>query len=304
MEIQQKNKIKELIQTEKQRLGSFAKVAKKCNVSEATISLIRNEKWEDITDEMWLRVGTALNFRPDNWVIAKNTRDYKFVSSLLAKSKDKSMFLIIANEAGTGKTTGLYQFCADNAEQGAFYIQVREWSARTFLQKFMTMLGLNEPKGYKTADELLEIIIESLSEKALMQPIVCIDEADKLKPSALRQLIYLFNALEDRCAFVIAGTENLTKEIERGVKYAKKGYDEIDSRFGRVSFPLIGANKQDVTVICQANGLFSDALIAEIWAEVGTKYKSLNNGKRELVCSDLRRLKRVIQREQLIQKVA
>src|SRR5690606_33534025 len=141
----------------------------------------------------------------------------------LSSAKEKSMFMIIANEAGTGKTTGLSNFCSDNAEQGAFYIQAREWSARVFLQKMITMLGMAEPKGYNTADQMLERIIANLSERSLVKPIICIDESDKLKPSALRNLIYLFNALEDKCAFVIAGTLNLTKEIGQGVRYAKKG---------------------------------------------------------------------------------
>lgn len=301
MEKQQKTTIKQLIQTEKQRLGSFARVAQKCKVSEATISLIRNDKWEDITDEMWLRVGSALNYRPDNWSIAKNTRDYMYINHILSSAKDKSMFMIIANEAGTGKTTGLSNFCADNAEQGAFYIQAREWSARVFLQKMMTMLGMAEPKGYNTADQMLERIIDNLSERILVKPIICIDESDKLKPSALRNLIYLFNALEDKCAFVIAGTLNLTKEIGQGVRYAKKGYDEIESRFGRSHIALIGANKRDVTAICQTNGINDSETIEWIWKEIGTQYKTLENGKRELICADLRRLKRIIQREQLKQ---
>lgn len=301
MEKQQKTKIKQLIHVEKQRLGSYAKVAQKCKVSEATISLIRNDKWEDITAEMWLRVGAALNFKPDNWVIAKNTRDYLYVNHILSSAKDKSMFMIVVNEAGTGKTTGLVNFCEENAEQGSFYLQAREWSSRVFLQKFMTMLGMAEPKGYNTADQMLELIIDGLNEKCTTKPIICIDEADKLKPSALRNMIYLFNALEDKCAFVLAGTQNLAKEIGQGVRYAKKGYDEIESRFGRSHFSLIGANKRDVTSICIANGITEEAVISIVWQEVGTQYKSLENGKRELVCADLRRLKRVIQREQLKQ---
>jgi len=300
MEQQQKSKIKELIEIEVKRLGSQVAVSRKCKVSEATISLILKDS-NDVTDEMWLRVGTSLGFKPENWIIARNTRDFIYVNSLLSKGKDKSMFFIIANEAGSGKTTGLSQFCADNAENGAFYIQAREWSARVFLQKFINMLGINEPRGYKTADELLEIVTKALNEKTLLKPIVCIDEADKLKPSALRNLIYLFNALEDKCAFVIAGTMNLEKEIESGVKYAKKGYDEIESRFGRSYIGLIGANKKDVANICTTNGLTNTTLIEEIWKEVGTKYKTISNGKRELICNDLRRLKRIIQREQLKQ---
>lgn len=301
MDTTQKNQIVKLIQTEKDRLGSFAKVAKKCSVSEATISLMRNNNWEQITTELWLKVGHGLGFRSDNWMIARNTRDYQYVTSLVSNAKEKSMFIIIANEAGSGKTTGLEHYCIDNANQGAFYLKAREWTSKVFLQKLMKMLGMTEPRGYQTADELLELVTDSLSERALIKPVICIDEADKLKPSAKRILIYAFNELEDRCAFIIAGTEALKKEIESGVKYSKSGYDEIESRFGRAYMSLIGANKKDVSLICKVNGIQDDELIAEIWKEVGTKYVPREQGRTEVICDDLRRLKRVIQREQMRQ---
>jgi plasmid maintenance system antidote protein VapI len=299
MEENQKNQIITLIQTEKDRLGSFAAVAKKCKVSEATISLCRNNKWDNVTDEMALRIAQELGYKNDNWVICKNTRDFVFVSDTLANAKKKAMFIIISNEAGEGKTTGMENYCNENAANGAFYIKSREWSSKVLLIKMMTMLGMQEPKGYHTADQLIDIVVEALSERANQLPIICIDEFDKLKPSAKRVWIYLFNALEDRIAVAVAGTENLKKEIEAGVKYAKQGYDEIESRFGRSYISLIGSNKTDVQRISQANGIKDAHILAMIWEEVGKKYKKRPNGKNELVCDDLRRLKRVIQREKL-----
>jgi plasmid maintenance system antidote protein VapI len=298
MQEQQKNQIVNLIHTEKERLGSYAKVAKKCGVSEATISLMRNLKWQQLTDDLWVKIANALGFNNGEWVISQKTRDYLYVSSLIESSRNRKLFTLISSEAGTGKTASLETYCQDNAANGAFYLICREWSGKVFLTKMMKMLGMNEPRGYKTADELLDLVIEGILERSLLELVICIDEADKLKPSALRMFIYLFNALHGKCAIVIAGTENLSKEIKQGVKYAKKGYDEIESRFGRSHLPMVGANRKDVVSICESNGLFSQGIIDQIWQEVGTKHKQLN-GKRELIVDDLRRLRRIIERETL-----
>jgi plasmid maintenance system antidote protein VapI len=299
MEENQKNQIIALIHSEKDRLGSFAAVARKCKVSEATISLCRNDKWENVTEEMAMRIAQELGFKNDNWVICKNTRDIVFVGDTLSNAKKKAMFIIISNEAGEGKTTGFENYCSENSANGAFYLKSREWSSKVLLLKMITMLGVQEPKGYHTADQLIDIVIESLSERANIKPIICLDEFDKLKPSAKRVLIYLFNALEDRIAVAVAGTENLQKEIRAGVRYAKQGYDEIESRFGRSYISLMGSNKIDVERICKANGIKEVHIVNLIWEEVGKKYKKRPQGKNELVCDDLRRLKRVIQREKL-----
>ncbi|MDD2984701.1 MAG: ATP-binding protein [Crocinitomicaceae bacterium] len=299
MESQQKTQIAELIKLEKSRLGSFAAVAKKCKVSEATISLMRNLNGDQLTESLWLQVANSLGYKSDNWNIARTTRDYLYVNQLCANAKEKSMFVMISEVAGSGKTTGLEQFCIENAAQASYYIKAREWSAKVFMQRLLDMLGVGEPRGYHTADELIDVMVANLTPKRNLKPIICIDETDKLKPAAKRILIYLFNEFEDQISLVIAGTENLKKEIEAGVKYAKKGYDEIESRFGRVYIPMIGSNKKDVFAICEANGIKDNFIKGEIWKEVGTKYKEKTDGRSELVCSDLRRLKKIIQREQI-----
>lgn len=105
---------------------------------------------------------------------------------------------------------------------------------------------------------------------------------------------------------LLAGTENLHKEIARGVRNNTKGYDEIDSRLGRSYIELPGATEQDVLDICMANGLDSETA-SRIWSEV-EKVKRLvkvqnkkgDTKERNLYfCEDLRRLMRFVKREQL-----
>ena len=137
-------------------------------------------------------------------------------------------------------------------------------------------------------------------------PVLIIDEADKLKPAAFRKLIPLYNRTEHRLGCVLAGTENLHKEIARGVRNNTKGYDEIDSRLGRSYIELPGATEQDVKEICTANGL-DDATADRIWNEVDKikRYVKVTNKRGEtkeknlFFCEDLRRLMRLVKREQI-----
>ena len=125
-------------------------------------------------------------------------------------------------------------------------------------------------------------------------------------PAAFRKLIPLYNRTEHRLGCVLAGTENLHKEIARGVRNNTKGYDEIDSRLGRSYIELPGATEQDVKEICTANGL-DDATADRIWNEVDKikRYVKVTNKRGEtkeknlFFCEDLRRLMRLVKREQI-----
>lgn len=151
------------------------------------------------------------------------------------------------------------------------------------------------------------MIAEYFNGMAGDHPVLIIDEADKLKPAAFRKLIPLYNRTEHRLGCVLAGTENLHKEIARGVRNNTKGYDEIDSRLGRSYIELPGATEQDVKEICTANGL-DDATADRIWNAVD-KIKQLRESNQQtgrdprrrtcFFCEDLRRLMRLVKREQI-----
>lgn len=297
----QKKEIVQAIHEEKARLGSYARVATKVGVSEATISQMRNENWELIKDTMWQKVAQALGFVSNSWQLAE-TLNFRKITNVLNDAKNANLFMAISYKAGSGKTATLSNYAELNNEECVFYIQAREWAKREFLYQLCKNLGVDTGKGYISVDALGMKVIDFFAKRKGKNPLLIVDEADKLKPSALRWFISLYNELEDEMGLIIAGTENLEKTIKQGVKYKRLGFDEIDSRFGRKFInDLIGARKQDVELICQANGINDKVLINNIFKDCEPT-KILIQGQTIEVVEDLRRLKRVIKRELIQQK--
>lgn len=218
----QKKEIVQAIHEEKARLGSFARVATKVGVSEATISQMRNENWTLIKDSMWQKVAQELGFVSNTWQLAE-TLNFKKITNVLNDAKNAGLFMAISYKAGSGKTAALTHYAELNNENFVFYIQAREWAKREFLRELCQNLGIKEEKGYTSVDTLGMKVIEFFTKRKGKYPLLIVDEADKLKPSALRWFITLYNELEDEMGLIIAGTENLEKTIKKGVKYNKIG---------------------------------------------------------------------------------
>lgn len=299
----QKNEIVKAIQEEKKRLGSYEQVATKVGVSGATISQMINEKWDKIKPTMWQKVAHNLEIKTQRWKIVE-TLSFKQITAYIEAVKSRQMFVLISCKAGSGKTATLRTFAEQNKVQSVFYLQAREWSKRDFLTELCRILGVDIGKGYTSVDKLGMKVIDFLSKRKDKNPLLIVDEADKLKPSALRWFITLYNELEDEIGVIIAGTENLEKTIKRGVKYNLLGFDEIDSRFGRKFInDIVGARLTDVEMICQANGITDKDLIKSIFQELKPKEMTTAGGTAEFI-DDLRRLKRIIQRELLTLEIS
>ncbi len=304
----QKFEVVQAINDEINRLGSGSQVAQKCGVSAATISQMRNENWKLIKISMWQKVASKLNVNFSEWQIATNVTNTKILQQVFSNAKKYQLFTPVSEKAGSGKSAGAIQFITEYSHEGSFYIQCREWAKREFLENLSQSLGITKPKGMVTIDKLGESVINFFEDRIHLAPLLAIDEADKLKPAALRFLITLYNRLEDKIGLVILGTENLEKEIKRGVKLQKKGFDEIDSRFGRNYIKLIGNTKADIKSICAMNGITDTATQSLIFKEsnpIKKKVEHLNTHPVFVtVVEDMRRVKRVIKRELIKRKTA
>lgn len=295
----QKNEIISLIETEITRLGSANRVANKCGVSAATISQMRSGKYEELTDQIWVKVANELGYSNDTWQMVETT-NLRMMLKVLQDAKKESMFFALSDPAGTGKTATLRYYTETNITNAVYYIQCREWSKRDFLTNLCKQLGIDIAyKGFLKLDDLSDLVISFFQARRQQKPLLLIDEADKLKPAALRFLIPLYNMCEGFLGCVISGTDNLEKEIKKGVRFNAKGYDEIDSRFGRSFVHLIGNTMADVTKICTANGITAPESIKKVWQECEPKSRIFNNRNLNII-TDLRRLKRIVQRELLI----
>lgn len=297
----QKRQIVQAINEEKNRLGSQNKVAVKSEVSTATISQMVNGNWELIKTEMWQKVAQALSINVlDEWQVVETT-NYRMIFSVLNDAKNASLFIPISHKAGSGKTTALTTYANLYAGENVFFIQAREWARREFLLELCKILGLKQEKGYTSVDDLGQRVIQFFAQRTGKRPLLIVDEADKLKPSALRWFITLYNELEDKMGCVISGTDNLEKTIKQGVKFNKLGFDEIDDRFGRNFIHLVGATAKDFQNICEANGLMNKELIAQLFKECEPISITIQ-GQNVRVVESFRRIKRVIKRELLHQE--
>ncbi len=293
----QKLQVIEAIRREIDTLGSASRVANKLGISKATLSNILNRKWDRISTELWNRVASALHVSFGSWQVHPEVSNTRMLMNLFGKARQHALFVPVSYYAGSGKSQAAKYYISEHPGEAVYYLNSREWARREFLTNLMRVLGIEPPKGVVTVDQLGELVIRFFQERAQWKPLLILDEADKLKPSALRWLIHLFNATEDKLAVVIMGTENLEKEIKRGVRLAKKGYDEIDSRFGRNYIRLMGATRSDVAKICEANGITEKEVQARIFKEAGPVQKRLPDGSFAQVVEDLRRVKRIVQRE-------
>lgn len=294
----QKQAILNLIEREKDILGSYSKVATKAGVAIATITnqMKNPDRWPLVKDTMWVKVGKALGFtfQKREWKLVETTNS-RLMASVLKLAQEESMFIAISEKAGSGKTAGIASYKHEDETNMVFVLQCEEWTKKQFLSALAQSLGLTDFTG--NCLRIGNLIISALKERAAIgQPLLILDEADKLRPSALRFIIHFYNNLEDECGLVICGTDNLEKEIKRGVLKASKGYDEIDSRLGRKFVHLHGISEKDCINICRANGISDSGTISRIWKECEPKDR-LISGKYLEIISDLRRLKRIVQRE-------
>lgn len=306
-----RNRLMQHVQDWITRLGSQSKVAEKIGVSVASLSLWLNGKYGADTAKMDAKIAAALGYQEDGWQVVTSIANYRKIEFVVRSCKQESMWMAISNKAGSGKTQTLEHLFNRDLSGSVIFIQAEEWNARQFLLELAERTCGVPKRAYTDIPTLLKLITEYLNRLAADQPLLIIDEADKLRPAALRKLIPIYNRTEHRLGCVLAGTENLHKEIARGVRNNLKGYDEIDSRLGRTFIDLPGATEQEVRDICLANRLDNEAA-GRVWNEVEkvkkiTRVKSRNDGavreKSVFICEDLRRLMRLIKKEQLANRL-
>ncbi|MTK53323.1 ATP-binding protein [Paludibacter sp.] len=301
----QKNDILRLIEEEILRMGSAAQVAKKCVISETALSQLRKGVYAAKGDDIYSTIAVALgyDFGGGKWNIAE-THDFRSVYMVLEDAKREALFIGISHKAGGGKTTPASVYLENNRTKGVYYLACKEWSGREFLAKLAIEVGADMPKGIARKNDLLEAIAIAFKGKTNIRPLLILDQANSLRPSALIALIHLYNELEDVLGCVILGTENLEQEIKRGVRFNKDGYDELDSRFGRNYLHLRGSSLEDTRKICAVNGIEEAETQLAIFNECNPVQHALEGGRTIKVIEDIRRIKRVIKRERIKLQVA
>ncbi len=255
----QKEKLAEMLKHYSEKYGSLSKAANSLKgVSAAIISQILNGNWEQISDEMWTKIGVQIGYTSKELVIVQ-TNNYKALTKLLKDAALNSTVYAVIDNAGSSKTITTKHFAETNKQ--AYRIECRAyWNRKMFLSELLRVVG-RDASGLNV-NEMVELIVKTI--KVQDSPVIILDEFDKLNDEVLYFFITLYNELQDECGIVACATDHLEKRIQRGLRLNKKGYKEIFSRFGRKFITLPGVNSTDIHQICLANGITSQGDIKEV----------------------------------------
>ena len=230
-------------------------------VSSATVSQILNGKWDLIKDSMWRTVASQIGFQEHPWT-AVETVDFKSVTQLLRDAQLTNQVFAFTGDAGSGKSFAIKQYEKSNTR--TYLLSCNEyWNKKDFLSELLTAMG-RDYTGL-TITEMMREAVRNL--KSQNNPLIIMDEADKLSDQVMYFFITLYNQLEDHCGIVICATDHLRKRVKRGITLNRRGYTEIYSRVGRRFIELNGVTVTDVAQICIANGITNKTLIKDIYSD-------------------------------------
>ena len=208
-------------------------------VSPATVTQIVTGKWELINEKMWRNVAAQIGVKQTRWNIVE-TRNYKALSEIFADAQENALVLAVCGEAGTGKSLTAAHYGAENPN--VYVLACSEyWNRKTFLRELLRVMGKN-PAG-DTVGDMVDDVVMALKRRE--NPLIILDEADKLSDQVMFFFITFYNKLEDYCGIVLMATDYLEKKVRRGLRLNKKGYKEIYSRIGRRFVAMPGLSATD-----------------------------------------------------------
>ena len=279
METSRKQEIRERLEAYVKRYPSQNKAVNSLKgTSAGTVSSILNGKWDQISDEMWLKLSSQLSASTE-WQLCR-TAAFDSLMLYMQDAKEESNVMWVTGPAGIGKSTAANVFCSRHRD--VFMITCSEDMHKSdFIRELAAKVGVRSIG--MTVRETLAAVIGELVKKD--RPLLIFDEGDKLTDTVLYYYISLYNALEDKCGMIFLSTNYIQERMRKGLARGKKGYDEIDSRICRRFVPLDLVNASEVEAICAANGLTDRAAVKTVKAEAA----SCGN--------DLRRVKKSVHKE-------
>jgi hypothetical protein len=225
-------------------------------ISNGTISNILKGKWDSIADAMWQNIENQV-CKKGGWVYVP-IRPKKFIEKTINDAAENARVVGMTGIAGGCKSKTVFRMERENV----FVVSCNEYySSRDFLEAICDAMGITVHSN--RISKIMKEIIKHLLK--LKQPVIVIDEADKLDVKVLFFFISFFNQLEGKCGLVLQATGYLETFIVNGVERGKRGFQEIYSRIGQIFLKVPKINRNDVELICQANGVIETDKITTIY---------------------------------------
>jgi DNA transposition AAA+ family ATPase len=274
----QKKEIQDLLNIYVSKFTSQSKAVNSLNnVSEATIIAMRsgnptNGKWDSISDDMWRKVGKQVGLSAKGTWRMVHTQDFNMLKTIFDDAKEFSNVFAVVAPSGSGKTA-ISNWYVENNKNVYHVVCAEYYNRKVFLSKLLDNMG-KDSSG--SVSEMMDTIKDTLIKQE--NPILILDEADKLNDTVLYFFITLYNELQGKCGIVLLATDYLSKRVAKGRRLNRKGYSEIYSRIGRRFISLRGTTQEEISKICEANGLNDPAAIMGIYNECEGDLRRVERG--------------------------
>jgi len=226
-------------------------------ISASTISQVKNNNWELLSDRLWNHIARQVGFYNGEWQTA-DTCAYLLLRILFGDAQRYCMTYGIAIGEGLGKTFTSCRYARENAD--TWYIAGNEnYNRKSFMTALLNCAGL-EAKG--TVPDMIQQLTGFVKEKE--EPLLIFDDAHLLKDRVLHLIVLLANSFAGHAGIVIMGGEALRTRIIEGVRLKKVGYEDIFKSIGRRFITLGSLGPKDVELVCLANGIEDEELISHI----------------------------------------
>ena len=274
---------KEQIRTELDKyvshIGSQVKAGASLQVSNAYISQIISGKDEPISDDMWLKIAKQLGFRLDEQWNHAETKPAKKLKQYFDDARLHGNVFGLVCTPGSGKTDMLDFYAREH--KNVFYVKCeRHMPEKVLLRKILLTMGRNITTGGVT-EHVYQVQKEADRHR---NPVIIIDEMEKVKNEVMFLFIDLYNALWKRCGIVLIGTHNLRDRIETGNERGKLGYNEILSRLGGKLIEIPTPDVSDAAMVIKENGITDPMAINSI----------ANGSANDKGIVDMRRVERLV----------
>lgn len=261
--------------------GSDNKAANKLGVSNAYVSMIKNNKAAALSDDMWRKVAKLLGLNlEEQWSYA-GTKPSEALKDMFEDSRIYCNVYGIIVQPGSGKTYMLDRVRLN--QPNVFYVKcISEMQTRDMLMEILSSMGKTQFASGNIMTLLRQIENEVERRES---PLIVFDEPEKLANKPLYQFIDIYNRLKGKCGIILLGTPNLKMRIESNRKRLKIGFNEIFSRIGLKFIEIPAPDAKDAAAVIRAQGITDQLAITEI---INDSIDDIHRG------IDLRRVERLV----------
>ncbi|NJM14047.1 MAG: ATP-binding protein [Bacteroidales bacterium] len=225
----QKQKIVDALKPKEANYKSGIKFSTAIGLNPAQWSRIKNGDFEGVlSTEKWIRLARENDVELTDrapWKVAR-TPVYEYLTAQLESCQNDSISMLLCDIADIGKTFTAKTYAKMHAN--AVYIDCSQVKTKqALIREISKQFGLSPNGHYQDVYRDLITYV-----KAVIKPVVILDEAGDLQRDAFLELKALWNALENHCGWAMMGADGLKEKIRRAINFKKVGFTELFSRYG------------------------------------------------------------------------